>query len=163
MKVTSEGSFHLNTASGKISIPNSLVWPLESSILVSLGPFLNNGATLKGFKAGANLFHQNGNLILSTKIVSNVLLIDPPTSNFAFSSLENLPLILHKSLGHPNNRVASKMWPSVNFSNLNCESCLLAKSHQLQFSGTLPTPLNVLDFIHMDLCGPISPASWGGN
>ncbi|MBW0535983.1 hypothetical protein O181_075698 [Austropuccinia psidii MF-1] len=163
MKVTSEGTFHLNTTSGKVLIPNSLVVPSASSVLVLLGPFLNDGATLKGFKGGANLFDQHGNLILSTKTVNNVLLIDTPTANVAFSSLANHPLILHKSLGHPNNKVASKMWPGFDFFNLSCESCALAKSHQFPFSGTLPTPLNVLDDIHMDLCGPISPASQGGN
>ncbi|MBW0555707.1 hypothetical protein O181_095422 [Austropuccinia psidii MF-1] len=55
------------------------------------------------------------------------------------------------------------MWPNVDFSNLSCNSCSLGKSHRLSFSGTLPTPLNVLDVVHMDLCGPISPASRGGN
>ncbi|MBW0557404.1 hypothetical protein O181_097119 [Austropuccinia psidii MF-1] len=81
---------------------------------------------LKGFKGCSNLFDQNGNLILSTKIVNNVLLIDTPISNIAFSSLTKIPLIIHNSLGHINNRVASKMFPE-------------------------------------DLCGPISPASRGGN
>ncbi|MBW0555709.1 hypothetical protein O181_095424 [Austropuccinia psidii MF-1] len=97
MKVTSEGTLHLNTTTGKISIPNSLIVPSASSVLVSLGPFLNDGATLKGFKGGANLFDQNGNLILTTRIVNNVLLIDTPPSNVALSSVASLPLILHKS------------------------------------------------------------------
>ncbi|MBW0478346.1 hypothetical protein O181_018061 [Austropuccinia psidii MF-1] len=129
MNVTSEGTLHLNTTTGKISIFNSLIVPSASSVLVLLGPFLNNGATLKGFKGGANLFDQNGNLILTTKIVNNVLLIDTSISNVALSTLTNLPLILHKSLGHPSNLIASKMWPNVNFSNLSCESCSMAKSH----------------------------------
>ncbi|MBW0461308.1 hypothetical protein O181_001023 [Austropuccinia psidii MF-1] len=163
MKVTSEGTLHLNTTTGKILIPNSLIVPSASSVLVSLGPFLKDGATLKGFKGGANLFDQNGNLILTTRIMNNVLLIDTPPSNVALSSVASLPLILHKSLGHPSNRITAKMWPNVNFSNLSCDSCSLGKSHRLSFSGTLPTPLNVLDVVHMDLCGPISPASRGGN
>ncbi|MBW0500807.1 hypothetical protein O181_040522 [Austropuccinia psidii MF-1] len=163
MKVTSEGTLDLNKTIGKISIPNSLIVPLASSVLVLLGLFLNNGATLKGFKGGANLFNQNGNLILTTKILNNVFLIDTPISNVSLSASANLPLILHKSLGHPSSLIAAKMWPNVNFSNLSCESCSVAKSHPLPFSGTLPTPLNVLDVVHMDLCGPISPASQGGN
>ncbi|MBW0554559.1 hypothetical protein O181_094274 [Austropuccinia psidii MF-1] len=163
MKVTLEGTLHLNTTTGKISIPNSLIVPSASSVLVSLGPFLNNGATLKGFKGGANLFDQHGNLILTTKIVNNILLINTPPLNVAFSSSTNLPIILHRSPGHPSNQVATKMCPGVDFSTINCDSCYLAKSHQLPFSGTLPSPLNVLDIFHMDLCGPISPESCGGN
>ncbi|MBW0527185.1 hypothetical protein O181_066900 [Austropuccinia psidii MF-1] len=50
MKVTSEGNLHLNKTTGKVLIPNSLIAPLASSVLVLLGPFLNNDATLKGFK-----------------------------------------------------------------------------------------------------------------
>ncbi|MBW0526793.1 hypothetical protein O181_066508 [Austropuccinia psidii MF-1] len=119
MKVTSEGTFHLNTTTGKISIPNSLAVPSASSVLVPLGPFLNNGATLKGFKGGANRFDQNSRLILSTKIANNVLLIDTPISNVAFSSSAKMPLIIHKYLGNPNNQVVSKMLPNVDFSNLS--------------------------------------------
>ncbi|MBW0539383.1 hypothetical protein O181_079098 [Austropuccinia psidii MF-1] len=94
MKVTLERTPHLNTTTGKISSPNSLIVPLASSVLVSLGPFLNNGATLNGFKGGANL-------ILNTKTVNNILLINTPPLNVAFSSSTNLPLVLHKSLGNP--------------------------------------------------------------
>ncbi|MBW0475229.1 hypothetical protein O181_014944 [Austropuccinia psidii MF-1] len=163
VKVTLEGTLHLNRTTGKILIPNSLIVPFSTSVLVSLCPFLNNCATLKGFKGGSNLFNQHGNLILTTKILNNIFLINTPPLNVAFSSSTNPPLILHKSLGHPSNQLASKMWPGVDFSTINCDFCSLAKSHLLPFSGTLPSPLNVLEIVHMDLCGPISLASHGGN
>ncbi|MBW0478649.1 hypothetical protein O181_018364 [Austropuccinia psidii MF-1] len=98
MRFTSEGILHLNKTNGTILIPNSFIVPSASSVLVSLVPFLNNGATLKSFKGGGNNFDKNGNLILSTKIVKKKFLIDTPTSNIALSFLANLLLILHNSL-----------------------------------------------------------------
>ncbi|MBW0544846.1 hypothetical protein O181_084561 [Austropuccinia psidii MF-1] len=84
MEVTLEGTLHLNTTTGRISITNSLIFPFTSSLLVSPGLFPNKGATLKGSKGGTNLFDQQGNLILSTKIVNNILLIHTASSNVAF-------------------------------------------------------------------------------
>ncbi|MBW0476878.1 hypothetical protein O181_016593 [Austropuccinia psidii MF-1] len=82
----------------------------------------------------------------------------------AISSFRSTPKLLRGlSPRHPSNRVATKMWPGVDFSAINCDSCSLAKSHRLPFSGTLPSPLNVLHIVHMDLCGPISLSSCGGN
>ncbi|MBW0574711.1 hypothetical protein O181_114426 [Austropuccinia psidii MF-1] len=72
MHVVAEGTL------GKLSLPNALVVPLASSILIPLGSFLNEGATLKGHKGGANLFNKNNCLILTTCIVNNVLLINTP-------------------------------------------------------------------------------------
>ncbi|MBW0529121.1 hypothetical protein O181_068836 [Austropuccinia psidii MF-1] len=161
MKVVSEGTMNLQTSSGKLSIPNALVVPSASSILVSLGPFLNDGAVLKGYKGGADLFNRNGKLILSTRIVNNILLIN--TTNVAYSSSPSQPLTLHRRLGHPSERVAAKMWPDVDFTKVNFTSFSISKSHRASFPGTLPIPLNVLDMIHMYLCGPISPTSRGGN
>ncbi|MBW0547434.1 hypothetical protein O181_087149 [Austropuccinia psidii MF-1] len=92
-----------------------------------------------------------------------MLLIDTPPAARACVSIRPDPLMIHKQLGHPSNFFASKIFPSVNFSNVNCVSCSLLKSHQLPFSGSFPTPANCLDTIHMEICGPISPISHGGN
>ncbi|MBW0489442.1 hypothetical protein O181_029157 [Austropuccinia psidii MF-1] len=122
MRVTLEGTLHLYTTTGKRLIPNSLIVPSASSVLVSLSPFVNNGATLKGFKGDANLSNQHGNLILTTEILKNILILKTPPLNMAFSHSTNLPFILHKSLGHPRNQVATKIWPRVDFSTINGDS-----------------------------------------
>ncbi|MBW0551910.1 hypothetical protein O181_091625, partial [Austropuccinia psidii MF-1] len=129
MHVEAEGVLQLTTSLGKLSFPNALVVPSASSVLISLGSFLNNGATLKGHKGGAKLFEKNNCLILTTRIINNVLLIDTPTVKRACASIGADPLMIHKQLGHPNNFVASKIFPSVDFSNVSCVSCSLSKSH----------------------------------
>ncbi|MBW0492184.1 hypothetical protein O181_031899 [Austropuccinia psidii MF-1] len=129
MEVVSEGTLCLKTSIGNLLIQKALVVPSVSSRLVSLAPYLNNGATLKGYKG----------------------------------AISGYPLTLHKRLGHPSVRVSSKMLPGIDFSQLNCTSCLLSKSHCLPFTGTFPIQRQTLKVIHMDLCGPITPISCGGN
>ncbi|MBW0461123.1 hypothetical protein O181_000838 [Austropuccinia psidii MF-1] len=141
MEVVSEGTLFLKTSIGNLSIQNALVVPSVSCMLVSLGPYLNNGATLKGYKGGANLYNKHGKLIFTTKIVNNVLLINNPSPGLACSAISGNPLTLHKRLGHQS----------------------LSKSHCLPFSGTFLIPTQTLEVIHMDLCGPITPISHGGN
>ncbi|MBW0540350.1 hypothetical protein O181_080065 [Austropuccinia psidii MF-1] len=163
MHMAAEGVLQLTTSLGKLSLPNALVVPSASSVLIPLGSFLNNSATLKGYKGGAKLFDKTNCLILTTRVVNNVLLIDTPPVKRACASIRADPLIIHKRLRHPNNFVTSKIFPSIDFSNVSCVSCSLSKSHRLLFSGSFPTFANCLDVIHMDICGPISPTSRGGN
>ncbi|MBW0564397.1 hypothetical protein O181_104112 [Austropuccinia psidii MF-1] len=129
MHVAAEGTLQLTTSIGRLSLPNSLVVPSASSVLIPLGSFLNDGATLKGHKGGANLFDKNNRLILTTQIVNNVLLVDTPPVARACASVKPDPLMVHKQLGHPNNVVASKICPDIDFSNVNFISCSLSKSH----------------------------------
>ncbi|MBW0526256.1 hypothetical protein O181_065971 [Austropuccinia psidii MF-1] len=163
MHVAAEGVLQLTASLGKLSFPNTLVVPLASSVLIPVGSFLKDGATLKVYKGGEKLFEKNNCLILATLIENNLLLIDTPPVKRACASIRADPLIIHKRLGHPNNFVASKIFPNINFPNVSCVSCSLSKSHRLPFSGSFPTPANCLDVIHMDICGPISPSSRGGN
>ncbi|MBW0489426.1 hypothetical protein O181_029141 [Austropuccinia psidii MF-1] len=132
MEAVSKGTLCLKTSIGNLLIQKALVVPSVSSKLVSLGTYLNNGATLKGYKGGADLYDKHGKLRLTMEIVNNVLLINTP------SPISGNPLRLHKRLGHPS-------------------------SHCLPFTGTFPIPTQTLEVIHMDLCGPITPISCGGN
>ncbi|MBW0487718.1 hypothetical protein O181_027433 [Austropuccinia psidii MF-1] len=129
LHVAAEATLQLTTSLGKLSLPNALVVPLASSILIPLGSFLNDGETLKGHKRGVNLFYKNNCLILTTQIVNNVLLINTPPVTRACVSIKPDPLMIHKQLGHPNTFAASKLFPNVDFSNVHCISCSLSKSH----------------------------------
>jgi hypothetical protein len=66
-------------------------------------------------------------------------------------------------MGHPSLPYLKKSFPNIRVSKLACEDCNRAKMHKQPFSGTFPTFENPLDCVHMDLCGPITPASRGGN
>ncbi|MBW0473782.1 hypothetical protein O181_013497 [Austropuccinia psidii MF-1] len=101
MEVVSEGTLCLKTSIGSLLIHKALVVPSVPCTLVSLGPYLNNGATLKGYKGGADLLDKHGKLILTTRIVNNVLFIDTASPNLACSAISGDPLTIHRRLGNP--------------------------------------------------------------
>jgi transposase InsO family protein len=67
------------------------------------------------------------------------------------------PLVLNNCLGHPNDAFLKIAYPGIPFKTIDCKTCLLSKSSLLPYKGTFPEPDNVLDVVHMDLCGPITP------
>ncbi|MBW0500921.1 hypothetical protein O181_040636 [Austropuccinia psidii MF-1] len=163
MCVTAKSTFRIKTSEGSLNIPNSLLAPSATSTLVAMGPFLNEGAVLRGYPGGANLFCKKGKLLLKAQLINNILVIDTEKidSTNAISSSDFL--LLHKRLGNPGREIASKMLPKYNLSGVACNSCMHSKSHQLTFPGKFPLPSDVLKVVHMDVCGPISPPTQGGN
>ena len=43
-----------------------------------------------------------------------------------------------------------------------CEPCLLGKMTKTPFSGTMERATNLLEIIHIDVCGPMSVEARGG-
>ncbi|MBW0526857.1 hypothetical protein O181_066572 [Austropuccinia psidii MF-1] len=52
MCVMAEGMFKIKTSECNLNIPNALLVPSETSTLVAMGPFLNEGAVLRGYPGG---------------------------------------------------------------------------------------------------------------
>ncbi|MBW0488152.1 hypothetical protein O181_027867, partial [Austropuccinia psidii MF-1] len=144
MCVMAEGTCQIKTSKGSLNIPNALLVPLATSTFIAMGPFLNEGVVLRGFSGGANLFCKEGKLLLQTRLVNNILVIDTKKLNPTNAVSSNDFLLLHKRLGHPGKEIASKMLPEYNL---------------LEF----PLPSDVLEVVHMDVCGPITPPTRGGN
>ncbi|MBW0556077.1 hypothetical protein O181_095792 [Austropuccinia psidii MF-1] len=142
MDVLAEGTFQVATNEGNLKISSSLLVPSATSTLIAMGPFLNEGAVLRGYTGGADLFNKEGKLLLKTWLVNNILVIDTAKVNSTNTvSSENL-LLLHKRLGHPGKEIASKMLPKYDF---------------------FPLPSDVLEVTHMEVCGPINLTTRGGN
>ncbi|MBW0579710.1 hypothetical protein O181_119425 [Austropuccinia psidii MF-1] len=128
-----------------------------------MGPSLQKGAVLRGHPGGADLFDKDGKLILETQLVNNILVIKSSPSNSVNAISSSDSLLMHQQLGHPGNDLALRVVPGVDFSLLDCTSCLLSKAHRLPFQGKFPDALFPLDVVHMDVCGPITPATCAGN
>ncbi|MBW0479596.1 hypothetical protein O181_019311 [Austropuccinia psidii MF-1] len=163
MRVEAKGVLHVKTCKGDLIVKDALLVPSATLTLVAMGPFLQKGAVLRGYPGGADLFDKDGRLILETKLVNNILVINSIPSNSINSISSSNPLLIHQQLGHPGNDLASIMVPGVDFSLLDCTSCSLSKAHRLPFQGKFPDALFPLGVIHMDVCGPIIPATPAGN
>ncbi|MBW0536910.1 hypothetical protein O181_076625 [Austropuccinia psidii MF-1] len=67
----------------------------------------------------------------------------------------------HKRLGHPGKAPVCAM--GLPSHNLPCHTCDLNKIHQLPFKDQFEHISHPLDCVHIDLVGPISPASISGS
>ncbi|KNZ64451.1 uncharacterized protein VP01_10286g1, partial [Puccinia sorghi] len=94
--------------------------------------------------------------------LDNLLLID--TNPFSALSINSpSPIDIHRALGHPSLLYLKKAFTNLQIKDLSCTDCDIAKMHRQPFQGKFPTFHTALDCIHMDLCGPITPVSKGGN
>jgi transposase InsO family protein len=99
--------------------------------------------------------NEDGSLVFEGSYKGGVLVI--PGFDHVAGSVTISPLLLHNRLGHPNDQFLKIAFPGVPFKTIDCETCLLLKSSRLPFKGKFPDPDDILDVVHMDLCGPISP------
>ncbi|MBW0478818.1 hypothetical protein O181_018533 [Austropuccinia psidii MF-1] len=76
LDVLAEGTFQVATTEGNLKISNTLLVPSATSTLIAMGPFLNEGAVLRGYTRGADLFNKEGKLLLKTWLVNNMSVID---------------------------------------------------------------------------------------
>ncbi|MBW0564310.1 hypothetical protein O181_104025, partial [Austropuccinia psidii MF-1] len=72
-------------------------------------------------------------------------------------------LTLHQAAGHPSLEYLKKMFPKQNIPQLDCITFSTCKMTKSPFSGSFPQATRKLEFLHMDLCGPISPPSVSGS
>ncbi|MBW0480543.1 hypothetical protein O181_020258 [Austropuccinia psidii MF-1] len=117
-----------------IHLKNSLIVPNITTPLISLSPFLQKGCSLSGKGESVHVFDEDNKIILEGKLVDNVIsiLLGDPVSHFTKERTD--VFIVHQALGHPSNRYASYLFPSLDFLGLRCEVCLSSKSHRLPFN-----------------------------
>ncbi|MBW0484852.1 hypothetical protein O181_024567, partial [Austropuccinia psidii MF-1] len=114
MNVLAEGTLQLTTTEGSLKFSNALLVPSATSTLIAMEPFLNEGAVLRGYTGGADLFSKEGKCLLKAWLVNNILVIDTVKANSTNSVSSNDLLLLHKQLGNPGKGISSKMYPKYN-------------------------------------------------
>ncbi|MBW0563252.1 hypothetical protein O181_102967 [Austropuccinia psidii MF-1] len=110
-------------------LQNSLVIPSISMPLIALGPFLKKNCFLISQGDGVELVSSNGETLLTGSLTDRVVcvkLVEPKANHI---SCRYDTLAIHKALGHPSLQYATRMRPDMDFSSVNCKSCILSKSH----------------------------------
>ncbi|MBW0540616.1 hypothetical protein O181_080331 [Austropuccinia psidii MF-1] len=70
---------------------------------------------------------------------------------------------LHQASGHPSHEYFKQMYLNRQIPPINCSTCKTSKMTKTPFKGTFPICHRKLEFLHLDLGGPISPASVSGS
>ena len=55
------------------------------------------------------------------------------------------------------------MFPQTKIEDFDCIKCDLSKKHKDPFPSSFPSASRRLEYVHLDLCGPISPPSKSGH
>ncbi|MBW0518220.1 hypothetical protein O181_057935 [Austropuccinia psidii MF-1] len=103
-----------------IHLKNSLVISYISSFLIALSPFLKKQCTLIGRESGADLVDLAGKIIFKGAFINNTVAVTLSKPGVRKVVLQD-PLTTHRSLGHLRNKYALKIFPSVDFSKLQCD------------------------------------------
>ncbi|MBW0473196.1 hypothetical protein O181_012911 [Austropuccinia psidii MF-1] len=85
-----------------------------------------------------------------------------PPKALAISTTPRNFVTLHQVAGHPSLEYFQKMFPNQNIPQSHCITCSTCKMTKVPFSGNFPQANQKLEFLHIDLCGPISPPSVSG-
>ncbi|MBW0566653.1 hypothetical protein O181_106368 [Austropuccinia psidii MF-1] len=112
-----------------IYLENSLVIPSISVPLIALGPFLKKNCSLIGKGEVVELVSSNGETLLAGSLTDRVVCVKLVEPKANCISCRDEALAIHKALGHPSLQYATRMRPDVDFSSINCENCILSKSH----------------------------------
>lgn len=154
------GQATLKLQNKDLKIKRAFHAPSLSYSLIPLLLYVQQGYSLlptpQGFKCC-----KEGHKLFSGSIVENLLVIHQRTER-ALTTLPN-SVQLHQALGHPSQPYLEAAHPTLTPEKVECTSCDLAKMHRQPFPGTFPRATTKLKVIHMDLCGPITPTSRGGN
>ncbi|MBW0510859.1 hypothetical protein O181_050574 [Austropuccinia psidii MF-1] len=103
-----------------IHLKNSLVIPSISSSLIALLTFLKKQCTLIGRGSAADLVDLAGKIIFKGAFINNTVSVNLSKPGVRKVVLQD-PLTINRLLGHPSNKYASKCFPSVHFSKLQCD------------------------------------------
>ena len=168
IKTNGRGSVEMQDTHSHLSLTNCLHIPSLSHNLISLSYLVKKGCQL--FYIGNDKFEVRkenkkvfGGIIKNGIFVLDVKIGKSSHSALAASSDSNTSILLHRRLGHLSYGYLHKLVPSCPSSiPESCPTCMLSKHHRLPFPGKLPRPSSLLEVIHSDLSGCISPASVNG-
>lgn len=109
------------------------------------------------FKNGCGHIYKGDDLIIRTQASNNLYNIKLQTTlretgNWANLTLDGDQTMWHRRLGH------SRIIKTDGI----CRTCIEAKISKQPHTGTRPRSKQILDKIHVDLCGPISPTGING-
>lgn len=146
--------------------------PTLCSNIISLGQMLEEGkiVVIKGEYLW--VFEEHGKLLIKVKRSPNrlyKLLTEIVKPTCLLSKIEEVSKLWHTRLGHVNYQsmvLMNKMYglPDVSLSNEVCKGCLRSKQTKKSFpQNSSFSATRALQLVHGYLCGPIEPATSGGN
>ncbi|MBW0478455.1 hypothetical protein O181_018170 [Austropuccinia psidii MF-1] len=141
-----------------LNLKNCLYIPCLKHNLISLLELFKEELTVNHRDNTFNLMSQ-GKEILRGKIINKLMISTYSVPTSLLTSPDKTPW--HNRLGHPGPAVLKSL--GIEVDKDNCLICEASKSHEQPFNNDFKQALNTLDFVHMDVVGPVKPSSVSGN
>ncbi|PLW18034.1 hypothetical protein PCASD_19810 [Puccinia coronata f. sp. avenae] len=149
-----------------VTLKNSLYVPSLTSNLISLSTFIKNGYMLSSH--GGSLFKlcdKTNTIVLTGSLVYGNFIVTSETQKAYHVDLKSDICrinIKHQAAGHPSLEYFYKMYPDLPRKDFSCTTCDVSKRHKEPFLSHFCAATQKLDYIQIDLCGPITPPSESG-
>lgn len=176
VKIEGKGSIILKCKNGEECVLQEVYYiPSLCSNIISLGQMSESGnkVILKGEFLW--VFDKSEKLLMKVKKSPNRLykiLVETAKPRCLMSSSDEVARLWHRPLGHVNYKAMEMMsqermvrgLPNIVHNNEVCDGCLMGKQTRKSFpSQSNFSATRVLELVHGDLCGPISPDTAAGN
>ncbi|MBW0541403.1 hypothetical protein O181_081118, partial [Austropuccinia psidii MF-1] len=154
---TGIGTVVILCGSQSLCLENSLFVPRLNCNLVSLLALSQKNIVIHRENENFSLKTNNFGIIRG-KIINKLMRVEysVPENHLTTTALNPW----HERLGHPGNQAIRTMGLPV--TNSTCSTCDLNKMHMLPFNKHFGEIIQPLDCVHLDLVGPVSPASNSG-
>jgi transposase InsO family protein len=148
-----------------LQLKNSLLVPTLTSNLISLSVFIKNNYTLKsGGGSEFILADKQGAPVITGSLADGNFIIHQVHHSAHKVDIKSQSIFeKHQAAGHPSPTYFFKMFPHLPKIDFTCNTCDISKAHKEPFLGNFPTPTRPLEYLHVDLCGPISNPSVSGH
>ncbi|MBW0539996.1 hypothetical protein O181_079711 [Austropuccinia psidii MF-1] len=147
------GSVEIFCKSQPVTLRDFLYVPKLSFNLISLLYLFKKKITVSQTEDKFNL-ECNNKKLLKGKIINKLFHMTYTLPTTLLTT--NNQLLWHKRLGHPGTHVLKQT--GLPFKDATCSVCEINKSHKQPFNHQFNSAVKLLDFIHLDLTGPIAPA-----
>ncbi|MBW0517752.1 hypothetical protein O181_057467 [Austropuccinia psidii MF-1] len=100
----------------------------------------------------------NQEVLLTREMIDRLIYINYELPTVFLTTAEKHPW--HNRLGHPGPAILKTL--GLHNIETPCQICKISKAHRLPFNHHFDPVQNPMDSIHIDLVGPITPASLSG-
>ncbi|MBW0497553.1 hypothetical protein O181_037268 [Austropuccinia psidii MF-1] len=163
IKALGHGTIQLEFQNIILTFSNTLYIPSLATNLISMTMFLRTHHIIKLLnKDEFEVIDKDMRQVVTGSLASGNLTLYYSPKVLSVSTIPDNIYTLHQAAGHPSIEYLRKMFPNRNIPQFDCITCSTCKMTKSPFSGNFPQATRKLEFLHMDLCGPISPPSVSG-
>ncbi|MBW0568122.1 hypothetical protein O181_107837 [Austropuccinia psidii MF-1] len=155
-----QGTIQLKLPHMILQVKNTLYIPKLATNLLSMATLLKSNHIVKALdNEFFEVINKNKVQIMTGSFKTGNLIIDTQKyTAFSASTVSHKDLLqLHQVAGHPLIEHFRKIFPGMNIPKFECITCNTCKMTKAPFKSSFPPSSRKLEFLHLDLCGPISP------